>query len=100
MNHTKGPWKFHQNGDGGYSVLGEKISEKEYKWVIGFIQNGEITTPEQIANMKLISAAPEMFEALQSANNYFVDLQNKCALTSSDERAWKLISKAINKAIL
>jgi hypothetical protein len=51
------------------------------------------------ANAKLISAAPDMLEALESANNYFVDLQNKCALTSSDEKAWKLISKAIKKAI-
>ncbi|KKP51577.1 MAG: hypothetical protein UR43_C0019G0020 [candidate division TM6 bacterium GW2011_GWF2_33_332] len=50
------------------------------------------------SNMKLIAAAPDMLEALISANNYFVDLQNKCALTNSDERAWKLISKAIKKA--
>jgi hypothetical protein len=50
------------------------------------------------ANTKLISAAPDMFEALQSVNNYFIDLQNKCALTNSDERAWKLVAKAIKKA--
>jgi hypothetical protein len=42
--------------------------------------------------------APDMLEALQSVNNYFIDLQNKCALTFSDERAWKLVSKAIKKA--
>lgn len=50
------------------------------------------------SNMILMAAAPLMYEALISANNYFVDLQNKCALTNSDERAWKLISRAIKKA--
>lgn len=40
----------------------------------------------------------DALEALQSVNNYFIDLQNKCALTFPDERAWKLVSKAIKKA--
>src|SRR5664279_3581826 len=98
MKHTPGPWTFHLNGDGSCSILGKKISDREYVWIAGFIQNGELLMGEQLANAKLMSIAPEMLEALQSANNYFVDLQNKCALTNSDERAWKLISKAIKKA--
>lgn len=63
-------------------------SDEEY-----ITQKGEIED-----NMQLMAAAPLMYEALISANNYFVDLQNKCALTNSDERAWKLISRAIKKA--
>ena len=98
MKHTPGPWTFHENGDGSFAILGDKLSDKEYRWVVGFFQNGEFSTEKQIANAKLIAAAPEMLEALQAANNYFVDLQNKCALTNPDERAWKLISKAIEKA--
>ena len=54
---------------------------------------------EKTANAYLIAAAPDMIEALQSVNNYFIDLQNKCALTNPDERAWKLVSKALNKAL-
>jgi hypothetical protein len=65
MKHTPGPWTFHQNGDGSYSILGKKISEKEYQWIVGFIQNGEFWTEEQLANAKLIAAAPEMLKALQ-----------------------------------
>ena len=34
-----------------------------------------------------------MFEPI---NQYFVNLQNKCALTVQDERAWKAVSKIIN----
>jgi hypothetical protein len=50
------------------------------------------------ANAKLIVAAKDMLEALMAVNNYFIALQNKCALTVSDERAWKLTAKAINLA--
>jgi hypothetical protein len=53
---------------------------------------------KHIANAKLIAAAPDMLDALIAAHYYFIDLQNKCALTNSDERAWKLVSKAIKKA--
>ena len=65
MKHTPGPWTFHQNGDGSYSILGKKLSEKEYQWIVGFIQNGEILTEEQIANAKLVAEAPLMLEILQ-----------------------------------
>jgi len=53
---------------------------------------------EMTANANLIATAPEMLEALQSVNRYFIDLQNKCALANSDERAWQKVSKAIKKA--
>ena len=56
------------------------------------------TKDEKLANAKMMAASQTMLKALDSANKYFVDLQNKCALTNSDERAWKEISKAINLA--
>jgi len=49
-------------------------------------------------NAKLLVAAPEMLQALKSVNNYFIDLQSKCALTAPDERAWKLTAQAIKMA--
>jgi hypothetical protein len=45
----------------------------------------------------MIPDPDETFEALKAVNNYFVNLQNKCALTNSDERAWKLVAKLILK---
>ena len=53
---------------------------------------------EQNANALLIASAPRMLEALEIVNNYFIKLQNKCALSSMDERAWKEVSFAIQLA--
>lgn len=65
MKHTPGPWNLHLNGDGSYTILGKKISEREFQWIISFIQNGEIWAEEQIANVKLMTAAPIMLKTLQ-----------------------------------
>ena len=59
--HTPGPWRFHANGDANdYTILGP-----DDRWVIGFIQNGEIWKEEQLANAKLIAACPTMLKELQ-----------------------------------
>lgn len=50
------------------------------------------------ANANLMAAAPVMLLALEAVNNYFIALQNKCALTGRDERAWKLAAGAIKLA--
>jgi hypothetical protein len=65
MKHTKGPWSYHANGDGSYSILGEKISDKEYQWIAGFWHNGNVYTIEQLANVKLMALAPELLKALE-----------------------------------
>lgn len=65
MKSTPGPWTVHQNGDLSYSILGEKISDINYKWIIGFVQNGEIWNEQQLANARLIAAAPELLEVLK-----------------------------------
>lgn len=100
MKHTTGPWKVHEwettVGTDFYHIR----SEQRHTDLIATIHRWQrhINKKEALANAKLIAAAPDMFEVLISANNYFIDLQNKCVLTNSDERAWKLISKAIKKA--
>ena len=97
--HTPGPWSYkYGNGDEFHQGQWYNI-ESENGNVLQFpYRVGEEKEKEFEANAKLVAAAPVLLEALQSANNYFIDLQNKCALTNSDERAWKLISKAIKKA--
>lgn len=39
----------------------------------------------------------EVLNVLKSVNLYFVKLQTKCALTSTDERCWKKVSNCLNK---
>ena len=60
FKHTPGPWVPHAQGDANYWCL---ITDTG-KWVIGFMQNGELMTEEQVANAKLIAAAPDMLAAL------------------------------------
>lgn len=90
--HTKGEWE--QKGH----IIESVETHEEIAWIKA-LSTGSSRSAEAEANAKLIAAAPSMIEALQSVNNYFIDLQNKCALTFQDERAWKLVSKAIQKAI-
>ena len=59
--HTPGPWNFHIQGDADdYCLL-----THDGKWIISFRQNGELLTPEQIANAHLIATAPDLLEALE-----------------------------------
>lgn len=58
--HTRGRWKFHAQGDANqYALL-----TNDNRWVISFQQNGEIWTSEQIANARLIAAAPDLLLGL------------------------------------
>lgn len=52
INHTPGPWNFHQNGDGTYAVLA-----LNKKWVLSFLQNGELMPEKQVVNAKRIVVA-------------------------------------------
>ena len=59
--HTPGPWNpIEQGGDNDWLLLAN-----EDRWVIGFLQNGELHTEEQRANARLMSAAPDMLAALE-----------------------------------
>lgn len=83
MKHTPGPWTLHQNGDGSYTILGKKINEKEFQWIISFIQNGEYWIAEQIANIKLMTAAPIMLKELQNVLKYNKDVKGTYQISPS-----------------
>ena len=91
MKHTKGSWTFHQNGDGSFSILGEKLSDREYKWIAGFIQNGEMLTAEQIANAKLMAAAPDLLSACLMA-------KEELCFGGDWKNAIKIIDEVVDKA--
>jgi hypothetical protein len=101
MGHTPGPWK------STFTLRNERGVRAEKGFICFMTKPSHYANQDQryedelaqaMYDAKLIAAAPDMLEALQSANKYFVDLQNKCALTSHDERAWKNISKVIKQA--
>jgi hypothetical protein len=67
--HTQGDWRYRAQGDANhYCILTE-----DGKWVISFLQNGEILTEEQEANMRLIAAAPDLLAALEAWTEWAVN---------------------------
>lgn len=91
MKHTKGKWTIKES-NGEIHIWAPGIPR------IAIVTSRDVSINEWRANAKLIASAPLMIEALQTTNNYFIDLQNKCALACQDERAWKLVSLAIKTA--
>jgi hypothetical protein len=88
--HTKGEWL----------NLGYRVDVDVADGMSGICEMSDWMPEEEMeANSKLIAAAPELLEVLQDINKYFVDLQNRCALTPHEERTWKKVSKIIQKAI-
>lgn len=78
--HTPGPWRLHEQGDANQYCL---LTNDE-RWVIAFSQNGELHTPEQIANAKLIAAAPDLLDALIKAEEH-MSLTNSTLRTFNNE---------------
>ena len=59
--HTPGPWKLIEQGDAnmyGMVTAGNR-------WIISFQQNGELMSETQLANAKLMAAAPELLSTLK-----------------------------------
>lgn len=79
------PWQANQCPSGGVEECRD-----------GFKQVYQETTFKDAEVMKLEDNAPAMLKALQTVNKYFIDLQNRCALTPHEEKVWSQGSKAIN----
>ncbi len=95
MTHTKGKWTKENNVHNDFEPRYTEV--RSGPKLIAKCTYGKDWN-EHEANARLIAAAPNMLDALKSVNNYFIELQNKCALTNCDERAWKLTAKAIKIA--
>ena len=65
--YTAGPWYFHPQGDANiYTINHYKEKYKFPSWLLVLQHNGEQLTAEQEANMRLIAAAPDLLEVLES----------------------------------
>ena len=86
--HTPGPWRFIEQGDAnmyGMVTAGNR-------WIISFRQNGELMSETELANAKLMAAAPELLEALklilsdikQLLGDYDIEFHNSGSIIESE----------------
>ena len=62
MKHTAGPWIAHSSGDGFIFIERDFGNSKAHpEWMVASIQSYQ---KEDVANARLIAAAPELLEAL------------------------------------
>lgn len=59
--HTPGPWVGGQQGDANEFY----VVTANGRWLFSFRHNGEPLLGEQLANLRLIAAAPDLLEALE-----------------------------------
>ena len=65
--YTAAPWYFHPQGEANiYAINHYKEKYKFPSWLLVLQHNGEQLTAEQEANMRLIAAAPDLLEVLES----------------------------------
>lgn len=60
---TPAPWSFREDGDANFYHL----LDKDGKWLLALLHNGEPPTPQQLANMAFIVKAVNAHEALVTA---------------------------------
>ena len=85
MTHTKGNWEFKDNGNTLTILAPQKGPVRQYVGLVYDTENEE----ERVANAQLISAAPEMYEALENIEN---------DANQVPKHVWGMITKALKKA--
>lgn len=89
--HTKKPWTIGNHQDSNHWIVNERK-----RWLFVLQQNGELHLDEQLANTRLVAAAPEMLEVLEALVvdiNYY-DIRIHAGLM---EKIYSAIDKAKNK---
>ncbi len=96
MKHTKGPWNVTFDGDGCHCDFG--------LGVFNTVESDELNDIEELkANASLISAAPEMLEALEESLRLIATAENNnafkdCALPLIGQRTISKLENLIKKA--
>lgn len=67
--HTEGNWMFKPSGDANFYFL--QVESKTNTWLMNIQQNGELSDEEQIANVNLITTAPDMLKLLIEIKDNF-----------------------------
>ena len=101
MTHTSGEWRI-ELGYADYVAIEAYFEDDDAWWPITFIElddHGENPTEEQLANARLISAAPAMLEACEyalafcrSINN--IDYDYESTLGDVEDLLYVAIAKA------
>ena len=91
LKHTPGPWVPHEQGEANQWVLLTPTG----KWVLAFMQNGEIWNEQQKANVKLIAAAPEMLQALIDVRRQILNAGIPDGFDNAFDNINKLLAKAL-----
>lgn len=60
-DHTMGPWTFREQGEANQYV----ILDAEGRWLASLQHNGEPLVDHQRANLALMTAAPDLLDALK-----------------------------------
>lgn len=68
LQHTPGPWQLVALGEANVYGVNRVVDGKD-RWLISFRMNGELTTAQQMADVRLIAAAPRLLAALEHIRN-------------------------------
>lgn len=101
--HTDGPWDYDYFC--GHVAFSSKQHTEDYFMRVTFsdcvespIWNGEGMPPEDVANIRLITAAPELLEALEDISQHAYDDETPNEHIREDfDRMRDIAYKAINK---
>ena len=93
--HTPGPWKIFEGwgADKRRPVIVDAIPDVDGKFVGNCICRMASTNPDIEANAKMIAAAPEMFEAIESMLVFLA-----YAPSPDTNELWQKVSRAYDKA--
>lgn len=89
FKHTKGEWVGVTDGDANFYGVSTLYGETTNKnWLFRIQQNGELSTVEQQANIKLMLYAPKLLKALVSliAQTEHCELDNEQVIAVVDAK--------------
>lgn len=98
MRHTPGPWKYFVSK--GHDIMVDLAGTRKIR--LGHIYDDDCGNPEccnreEHANAKIIAAAPDMLQALQSIVDYW-NTPQKGSMNDHMNHIFEIAEKAIKKA--
>ena len=108
MTHTPGPWKVQALHVEGQEIIlrthGEMTIGAPEAYAVASVPLRHVSINGQLANARLIAAAPKMLAALEKAAEFIRDqYEGRCPLTGGfladvAEPIWGILSEAIAEA--